>query len=94
MARNYAWNEEKNNLLKRERGVSFEQIVTLVLEGDLLAIEEHSNRERYPGQRIFVVRIDAYAYLVPFIEEGDDIFLKTIYPSRRATRQYLGKPKK
>lgn len=87
--RNYKWNEEKNDLLKQERGVSFEEIVTHILEGDLLQIEDHPNQERYPGQKYFIVRIDDYAYVVPFVEKDNDVFLKTIYPSRRATRQFI-----
>jgi uncharacterized DUF497 family protein len=93
MDRTYTWNEEKNSLLKQERGVSFEQVVDHILRGDLLAIEVHSNQEKYPGQRIYVVRMNEYAYLVPFVEQGNVLFLKTIYPSRRATRRYLRKPK-
>jgi hypothetical protein len=89
MNRNYTWSDEKNTLLKQERGVSFEQIVTHILQGDLLAIEVHLNQERYPGQKYLIVRIDDYAYVVPFLEKDNDAFLKTIYPSRRATRQYL-----
>lgn len=89
MARNFLWNEEKNDLLKEERGVSFEQIVAHILQGDLLQIEDHPNQERYPGQKYFIVRVDEYAYVVPFVETGNDAFLKTIYPSRRATRQYI-----
>jgi len=94
MARNFLWNEEKNDLLKEERGVSFEQIVTHILQGDLLQVEAHPNQEKYPGQKYFIVRIDDYAYVVPFIEKDNDAFLKTIYPSRRATRQYLGRSSK
>lgn len=93
MTRNFTWNEEKNDRLKEERGVSFEQIVTHILQGDLLQIEDHPNQERYPGQKYFIVRIDEYAYVVPFVETGNDAFLKTIYPSRRATRQYLRRAK-
>jgi uncharacterized DUF497 family protein len=92
MIYNYTWNEEKNILLKQERGVSFEQIVTHILQGDLLAIEEHSNQEKYPGQKYLIIRIDDYAYVVPFLEKDNDAFLKTIYPSRKATRQYLRRP--
>jgi uncharacterized DUF497 family protein len=89
MIRNFFWNEEKNDLLKKTRGVSFEQIVTHILQGDLLQIEEHPNQERYPEQKYFIVRIDDYAYVVPFLEKGNDVVLKTIYSSRRATRQYI-----
>lgn len=93
MTRNFIWNEEKNDQLKEERGVSFEQIVTHILQGDLLQIEDHPNQQRYPGQKYFIVHIDEYAYVVPFVETGNDAFLKTIYPSRRATRQYLRRAK-
>ncbi len=94
MNRNYKWNEEKDRLLKERRGVSFEQIVTHILQGDLLQVEEHTNQEKYSGQKYFIVRIDDYVYVVPFIEKDNDAFLKTIYPSRKATRQYLRRPYK
>jgi uncharacterized DUF497 family protein len=84
------WNAEKNQSLMGIRGVSFERIAPLIREGDILDVYENPNQERYPGQQIFVVRIDDYAYLVPFIEQGGNIFLKTIIPSRKATRKYLG----
>ncbi len=93
MNRNFYWNEDKNDLLKKERGVSFDQIVTHIMLGDLLRVEEHPNQEKYPGQKYFIVRIDDYVYVVPFIEKDNDAFLKTIYPSRKATRQYLRRPK-
>lgn len=89
MARNYFWDEEKNTRLKEDRGISFEQIVTHIIQGDLLLIKEHPNQERYPGQQMFVVRIDDYVYLVPFVEKDNDVFLKTIFPSRKETRRYL-----
>lgn len=86
---NYKWNEEKNDLLKKERGVSFVEIVTHILHGDLLFVKEHPNQERYPGQQMFVVRMDDYVYLVPFVQEDNVAFLKTIFPSRKETRNYL-----
>ena len=85
----FSWNEEKNELLKAERQVSFEDVVFHISQGFLLDILEHPNQDKYKGQRIFVVEIDAYAYLVPFIEDEREIFLKTIIPSRKATRKYL-----
>lgn len=85
----FAWNEEKNELLKREREVSFEEILVAIEEGNLLDIIEHSRKRKYPGQKIFVVRISAYAYLVPFMEDEEKIFLKTIIPSRKATKKYI-----
>lgn len=88
MIRNFFWNEEKNNLLKKERGISFEQIVTHILQGDLLLIKEHPNQAMYPGQQMFAVLIDDYVYLVPFVQKDNDVFLKTIYPSRKETQRY------
>jgi len=87
----YVWNEEKNQRLKSERGVSFEEIIVHIAIGDVLDIVEHPNPEKYKGQRIFIVKMRDYAWLVPFVESEDEIFMKTIIPSRKATRKYLGK---
>lgn len=88
--RYYAWNPEKNEQLKRERGVSFEEVVFHIESGDEVDVFEHPNQERYPGQKISVVVIEDYAYLVPFIESDTEVFLKSIIPSRKATKQYVG----
>lgn len=86
----FRWNHEKNEQLKIDREISFEEIV-LALEGDgLLDILHHPNESKYPHQRILVVCFEGYVYLVPFVEEVDYYFLKTIIPSRKATRDYLG----
>lgn len=85
----FAWNNEKNQQLKVERGISFEEIVFHIEKGDLLEIVEHPNPEKYHGQRIFVVNVEGYAYLVPFVETEYEVFLKTIIPSRKATKKYL-----
>lgn len=85
----YTWNEEKNRLLKAERNVSFEEVVFHIEAGHLLDIVEHPNPGKYKGQRIFIVNIEDYAHLVPFVESEHEIFLKTIIPSRKATREYL-----
>ncbi|PIS21802.1 toxin [candidate division WWE3 bacterium CG08_land_8_20_14_0_20_41_15] len=87
------WNEEKNKLLRSQRDVSFEDIVVSISEGGLLDILENKNSERYPNQKIFVVNIRNYGYLVPFTEDEEKIFLKTIIPSRKATKEYLVKKK-
>ena len=84
----YNWNAEKNQLLLRERGISFERIVFEISTGNELDVLEHPNQEKYPGQRISIVQVDDYVYAVPFIETEAEIFLKTIIPSRKATRQY------
>jgi uncharacterized DUF497 family protein len=86
--KHFSWNDEKNELLKKERGVSFEEVIFHIERGDLLDIVEHPKQERYESQRMFIVNIENYAYLVPFIE-ADEIFLKTIIPSRKATKKYL-----
>ena len=84
------WNSTKNQQLVAERGVSFEDVVFCIQHGGLLDDMEHPNSDKYPGQRIFVVNIDEYVHLVPYVENRKEIFLKTVIPSRRATKQYLG----
>lgn len=86
----FSWNPEKNATLIRERGISFEEIVFHIEKGDVLDLLEHPNRKRYPDQRVFVVDVEGYAYVVPFVEDEVEVFLKTIIPSRKATRKYLG----
>ena len=84
------WNSTKNRQLIAERGVSVEDIVFCVQQGGLLDDLEHPNSDKYPDQRIFVVNIDDYVHLVPYVENRKEIFLKTVIPSRKATKQYLG----
>jgi len=86
----YKWNYEKNEMLKAERGLSFEQVILHIERGDLIDVIEHPNQSKYPNQQMLVVKIRDYAYLVPFIEDEEGKFLKTIIPSRKATREYLG----
>jgi hypothetical protein len=86
----FAWDDAKNAKLKAERGIGFEEIVFHIERGDLLDILERPNRERYGGQHIFVVRREDYVYLVPFLEDEHTVFLQTIIPSRKATKEYLG----
>lgn len=85
----FRWNHEKNEQLKAEREISFEQIVLSIEVEGLLDIMEHPNRGKYANQLVFVLAHSGYAYLVPFIEEADYYFLKTVIPSRKATRDYL-----
>jgi uncharacterized DUF497 family protein len=87
----FNWNVEKNQLLIQDRGISFERIVFEIGSGNELAVLEHPNQEKYPGQRISMVQVDDYVYAVPFVETDAEIFLKTIIPSRKATRQYRSK---
>jgi uncharacterized DUF497 family protein len=87
--KHFSWDTKKNEKLKAERGISFEEVVFNVERGDVLDILEHPNQERYGGQRVFVVDVRNYAYLVPFVETEKEVVLKTIIPSRKATRRYL-----
>lgn len=84
----FRWNPKKNELLKADRGVSFEDVVLAIESGGLLDVVDHPNSARYPNQGVFVVAIASYVYLVPHIEEPEYVFLKTIIPSRKATRDY------
>jgi uncharacterized DUF497 family protein len=83
------WNAEKSLSLKAERGVSFEEVLSAISQGGLLCVMDHPNRTKYGHQKMLVVRIRSYAYLVPFVESDSEIFLKSIMPSRKATRQFL-----
>lgn len=85
----FRWSAEKNEALRSERGVSFESVVVAIGSGGVLDILAHPNQAKYPRQRVLVVSCDNYAYLVPFVEEDDCFFLKTVIPSRKATRDYL-----
>ena len=84
----FEWDAEKNEWLKKERGISFEQIIFHLSQGDLWKMADHPNQEEYPGQEIYFVIIENYIYLVPYIREENQIFLKTIIPSRKATKDY------
>lgn len=85
----FRWNKEKNERLQAERGISFEEIVLAIESDGLKDLLLHPNQRRYPGQLILVVAYRDYAYLVPSVEEDAHYFLKTIIPSRKATRDYL-----
>jgi len=86
----FDWSEEKNEELIKERGISFEEVVFWIMQEGLLDIIEHPNKNQYPNQRIFIVDIEGYVCLVPFVEDDEIIFLKTIIPSRKMTKKYLG----
>ncbi len=87
----FRWQPEKNDLLSSERGISFEEITVAVEAGHLLDVVPHPNPEKYPRQRVMVVEVAGYAYLVPFVEEDSHYFLKTIIPSRKATKRFIAK---
>lgn len=85
----FEWDDDKNEKLKKERDISFEEIVFYIANDCVLDIVPHPGQNKYPGQKMFIVNIDNYAYLVPFIEKEETNFLKTIMPSRKATKKYL-----
>lgn len=89
----YNWNKEKNLLLKKTRAISFEQVFMHIEQGDLLDIIQHPNSEKYANQKILVVNIKNYIYAVPFVENKNERFLKTIIPNRQLTKKYLGDSK-
>ena len=85
----FDWNSEKNEKIKIERDISFEDVLVAIGEKKILDIVEHKNQKKYPNQKMFIINIGSYAYLVPFIEDERKIFLKTIIPSRKATKKYI-----
>jgi uncharacterized DUF497 family protein len=85
----FSWNPEKNRQLQQERGISFEEMVFYIEHGGLLDVLEHPNQTNYQRQRLYVVAINEYAYIVPLVDSEEEIFLKTIFPSRKYTKLYL-----
>lgn len=85
----FRWSHEKNEVLKKDRGISFEEVVLAIEADGLLDELQHPNPDKYPNQSILVVALEGYVYLVPYVEEQDYYFLKTVIPSRKATRDYL-----
>lgn len=82
------WSHEKNALLKRTRGVSFEEVAHHIEHDEVLDVRKHPNAERYSHQRVFVIALRDYVYLVPFVEDDEEIFLKTIIPSRKVKKEF------
>ena len=87
--KHFAWNSEKNAQLIEKRGISFERVLSHIERDEILDVIRHPNSSKYPNQRMFILNIGNYAYLVPFVESKTEFFLKTIIPSRKATRKYL-----
>lgn len=85
----FDWNEKKNNLLKKKRNISFEEVVLAIAGDRLLDVLERHDKQKYPNQKLLVIEINKYAYIVPIVENEKTYFMKTIYPSRKATRKYL-----
>ena len=86
----FDWNDKKNEMLKKVRGVSFEQVELAIASGDLIDRMKHPNPAKYPNQNVFLVKIEDYIYSVPYVENNERIFLKTIIPNSKATKKYLG----
>lgn len=84
----FNWNIEKNNWLKENRGISFEEVILAIAQHQIKEVYDHPNQGKYPGQKIYEIEIDDYIYLIPFIESEDELFLKTIIPSRKATKKH------
>lgn len=85
----FNWNDDKNQQLKQERGISFERVVIAIEEGALLDVLQHPNQSRYANQLILVIEIESYAICVPCVIQQDEYFLKTLFPNRKYTQLYL-----
>lgn len=85
----YKFDPEKNAWLIQVRGISFEEIIAALCNEGALDILQHPNTQKYAHQKIYVIELKDYAYLVPFVEKGGEIFLKTAFPNRQATKKYL-----
>ena len=88
IAMRYEWNPEKNEAIKKDRSISFEQIVFHLTQGDVWKTADHPDQKKYPAQEIYFVIVENYIYMVPFVTEDEYVFLKTIIPSRKATKDY------
>ena len=88
--KSYVWNDEKNKLLQNERGISFEDIVDAISNGELLESIKNPSSDKYSNQSVFIVNVKGYVYCVPYVEDESKVFLKTIFPSRKMKKRYLG----
>ncbi|MGB3671237.1 MAG: hypothetical protein WA984_14080 [Phormidesmis sp.] len=86
----FRWSDDKNEQLEAERQVSFQQVLQAIQAKQILDIVGHPDQAKYPSQRIFIIAMNEYVYLVPFVEDDEVIFLKTIIPSRKMKKKYLG----
>ena len=86
----FKWNVEKNEILTKESGITFEEIVQRIGSEAKVTEVDHPNKNKYPNQKIMIIDVDGYAYLVPFVINKSEYFLKTIIPIRKATKKYLG----
>ena len=85
------WDEKKNEWLKRNRGLGFEQVAVLIEQGQVLEVMDHPDQNKYPSRKMAIVEIGGHACLVPYVEDEAGVFFKTIIPSRKATKKYLRK---
>ena len=92
--KHFSWNKEKNIKLKRERGIGFEDVLFQIRRGEIIDIIDNPNKRKYPNQRVFIMELNEYVYYVPFVEEENEVFLKTIIPSRKLKKAYSGDMKK
>ncbi len=88
------WNKDKDKILIEGRKISFKLVAEIITNNDIVSVIKHPNQEKYPNQRMFLINIKNYIYMIPFVEDEEKIFLKTIIPSRKYTRDYLNKNKK
>jgi uncharacterized DUF497 family protein len=86
----FDWNDEKNEVIKKTRGVSFEQVELAIALGDLIDRVKHPNAAKYPSQKVFLVKVDDDIFSVHYVEDNEKIFLKTIIPNSKATKKYFG----
>ncbi len=86
----FKWNSEKNEILALNSGITFEEIVQRIQSGAKVIETDHPDKKKYPKQKIMIVDVEGYAYLAPYVIEENEYFLKTIIPSRKATKKYLG----
>jgi len=84
----FDFDAHKNTILQKERGVSFEQIIILIENGNVIAVKPHHNQKKYQNQHIAEILAGDYICLVPFVVDGNKVFLKTVYLSRKATKSY------
>ena len=93
MTYKYIYDEQKDLKLKEERGLCFDEVITAISNEQVLDIIPHYNKKDYPNQKILIIEINDYVYLVPYLEEDDLLILKTVIPSRKFTKLYLGEKK-
>ena len=86
----YRWNEDKNSILKATRGYSFEDVVEVLSKEGVADHYKHPLNDKYPNQYIYVISLGGYIHYIPYVRDGDNIFLKNIIPSRKLHKHYRG----